>query len=261
MIVTLDIGNTSILCGVFRGNKLVYTFRISSDARKMEDEYGILFLDIFKRGKIRVSQIRGFCICCVVPPLLPIMEAMISKYFGARVIILGPGTKTGMPILYDNPKDVGADRIANAVGAWRLYMSEARGNRGLVVVDLGTATTFDCISQKGEYMGGAIVPGIIISLEALFMRTSKLPKVEVQVPPSVIGRNTPHSIQAGVVFGYASMIDGIIEKISKEMGAKPFVVATGGYSKLICSFTKHVDIVDENITLFGLKFIFDMNIE
>lgn len=258
MIAALDVGNTNISCGIFRGDKLVFTFRVATDMMKTEDEYGVLFNEILRQGGIKRSDIKGFCISCVVPPLLSAMETMIKKCFKARVVVLGPGVKTGMPVLYDSPKDVGADRIANAVGAWRLYRDEGRG---MVVIDLGTATTFDCISEKGEYLGGVIVPGLMVSLEALFTKAAKLPKIEVHIPDRVIGRNTVHSMQSGVVFGHAAMIDGMVNSISKEMKTKPVVVATGGYVSLVVLHAKSINVVDENITFFGLKFIFEQNVK
>lgn len=257
MILAIDIGNTSIFTGLFRGDKILKTFRFSSDRSRMEDEYAILILSSLKEFNIKKDKIKGFCVSSVVPPITQTILRMLSRYFpSAKVVSVEPGIKTGISILYDNPRDVGADRIANAVGAWKLYRKE---NQGLIVVDFGTATTFDCISKNGEYLGGVIVPGIVISIDALFEKTSKLPRVEIKSPLNVIGRNTVNSIQSGIVYGYTSLVDGLIERISDEMGYETFTVATGGYAKLISSKSKKIKTVDENLNLYGLKIIFDLN--
>jgi type III pantothenate kinase len=199
------------------------------------------------------GETEAIIISCVIPPLLSAFEELCQKYFHLTPLIVGPGVKTGIPIHYDNPREVGADRIVNAVSAYEHY------RKSLIVVDFGTATTFDCISARGEYLGGAISPGIMISSEALFQRASKLPRVELVKPETVIGKNTVASMQSGIVYGYVGLIDGIVNRMKEEMGDNPFVVATGGLAQLIAAESETIDEVDEYLTLKGLRIIYSKN--
>ncbi len=254
MLFVIDVGNTHIASGVYKKDKLINSFRVRTEKSRTADELGMLFLSFFKYYNIDVSDIRGIAISNVVPPLTLTINMMCKKYFNRDPFFVGPGIKTGMPILYDNPKEVGADRIVNAVAAYKKY------KKSLVVIDFGTATTFDCVSKKGEYLGGVIIPGIEISLEALAERTAKLPKIELTTPDRVIGKNTISAIQAGIIFGYAGMIDAICEKIKKEMGDKNIgFYATGGLANVISKETRYIEVVEPNLTLEGLKILYEMN--
>lgn len=261
-ICVIDIGNTNTNFGIYDREKLVSLFHIQSDVNRTEDEFFIIFKSILENFSVDLKKIAGFCISSVVPPLQDTFELVISKYFpDSELVILGPGTKTGISIRYNPPTDVGADRIANAVGAWEKYAKhkKAKERIPLVVVDFGTAITFDCISQRGEYVGGAIFPGIGLALESLFRRTAKLPRVQLKEPDGVIGKSTIHSIQSGIIYGYSSMIDGMIDQISKSFGTEVYSIATGGYAEIISPHTKSIKIIDKTLTLDGLLFVYMKN--
>ena len=253
MLLVIDVGNTNTVLGLYDGKELVHDWRIRTVIDHTVDEYGMLILNLYKNSRISSKAIKDIIISCVVPPMLNILEPLCQRYFGITPLIVGPGIKTGMPIFYDNPKEVGADRIVNAVAAYEKY------RRALIIVDFGTATTFDYISPKGEYMGGCIAPGIMISSEALFERAAKLPRVEFSKPRLVITKDTVSGMQAGIMYGYAGLVDGIVGRMKAEAASDPFVVATGGLANVIVRETHQIDTVDEMLTLEGLRIIHTRN--
>ena len=254
MLFCMDIGNTNIVFGVTDGDQIRHHWRIRTEKETTADELGILVGTLFQWKGIRFEDIRNTIVSCVVPPLLNTVEEFSRRYFHVKPVIVGPGIKTGMPIKYDNPREVGADRIVNAVAAYEEY------GTSLVVVDFGTATTFDYISKEGAYMGGAIAPGVIISCEALFQEASKLPRVEIfSRPKTVIAKDTVSSMNAGIIFGYAGLVDGIVNRIRKESGESPKVIATGGLAPLVSEVSETIDHVEEFLTLKGLMILFKRN--
>jgi type III pantothenate kinase len=253
MLLVLDIGNSNIVIGVFQDRKLLKDWRVGTNKRGSYDEYGIILLNLFRHSGIDVRKVSGAVISCVVPSLQTVLTETVKKYLNAEPLTVSPGIKTGMPILYNNPKDVGADRIVNAIGAYEKYKKE------VIIVDFGTATTFDFVSPQGEYVGGTIAPGIMISLDSLCEKASKLPRVELIEPKTVIGKDTVSSIQSGIFYGYVSLVDGMVERIKKEVGCSPAVIATGGLAPLISSGTKTIDHVEPHLTLAGLQIIHERN--
>lgn len=253
MLLVFDVGNTNIVLGVYKGKELVSNWRIATDKQKTSDEYGVLINELFKYEDMNFSEVSAVIISSVVPDVMHSLENFSRKYCKKEPLVVGPGIKTGINIKYENPQQVGADRIVNAVGAMEKYGTP------LVVIDFGTATTFCAVSDKGEYLGGSIVPGVKISMDALFQKASKLPKVEIIKPKGVIGKNTVWAMQSGIFFGYAGLVDNIVNMMKSELGDDTKVVATGGLASLICAETKTVDHVDKFLTLDGLRIIYGRN--
>ncbi len=250
MLLVIDVGNTNIVLGVYDKKNLVKDWRIRTERKMTEDEFHVIVYNLFERNQICPEKIDRTIISCVVPPIVNILDAFCRKYLHHVPVWIDPKSYTGMPILYTNPGEVGADRIVNAVAAYRKYRSS------LIIIDFGTATTFDIISEKGEYLGGAISPGIMISAEALFKNASKLPRVEIFIPPDkVIGKDTSNSIKSGIIYGYAGLVDGMVARLKEEMGTDPRIIATGGLSVLMSNVAKTIDTVDPNLTLEGLLII------
>lgn len=255
MLLTFDVGNTNIVLGVFQNKKLIQSWRLKTDKNKSADEYGMIINQLFQYENLSIDDIDDIIISTVVPPVVYTLQHMSKKYFSKKAIVVGPGIKTGMIIKYDNPKLIGSDRIVNAVAAYEKYGGP------LIVVDFGTATTFSAISSKGEFLGGTIAPGLKISSDALFEKTAKLPKVELETPGSVICRNTVASMQSGLVYGHMGLAQFIITKMKTELETDETikVVATGGLSTLIANEIQVIDHVDKLLTLQGLRLIYERN--
>lgn len=254
MLLAIDIGNTNIVFGVYEGDILKYDWRISTDANKTADEIGILFAQLFSYKGINLEDVNAVVISSVVPTIMSEMETMCEEFIKVKPLIIGPGVKSGLVLKFENPKEVGADRIVNAVATIEKYGKPA------IVVDFGTATTFDAISSEGFYLGGAITPGIGISMDALFNRAAKLPRVELVKPPNIIGKNTVKGIQSGIVYGYIGLVDAIVRKMKHELGDKVVTVATGGQSHFIAKYCETIDYIDPFLTLEGLKSIYKKNL-
>ncbi len=253
MLLVIDVGNSNTVLGIYRESELLHDWRLTTDKARTVDEYAMLIHELFGMSGLHFTDIDDVIISSVVPPMLPTLDGLCRSYFNRPPMVVGPGIKTGMPILYDNPREVGADRIVNAVAAYE------KKKTPLIVVDFGTATTFDYISARGEYLGGAIAPGLGISTEALFDRASKLPRVEFSRPPQVIAKNTINSIQSGLFFGYVGLVDGIVRRMQEEAREPSVVMATGGIAPLLAKASESIEEVHPNLTLEGLQIIYLRN--
>ncbi len=253
MLLALDVGNTSIHIGLFSGEKLAGTWRLGVEAERFPDEYGVLVRSLLQSNGFSPADVDACIIGCDVPPLIPTFQDVSRKYFSIEPLVVGHGLKTGIRIQYDNPKQLGADRIIDAVAATHLYGKPA------IVVDFGTGTVFDAVNADGDYLGGAIAPGIGIASEALFSRAAMLYRVQLERPPAAIGKNTIHAMQSGILFGYVGLVEGVVARFKQELGGNPTVIATGGWAHAIAAETKCIDVVDSDLTLTGLRLIYEMN--
>jgi len=253
MLLAIDIGNTNITLGLYEGKIAGPRWRLATAYERMPDEYGIQLLNLIQHVKIDGKAISAIAIASVVPPLTGTFEQACVKYFGVTPLIVDAGTKTGVRIRYEDPKQVGADRVVDAAATHKLYGGPA------CIVDFGTATTFDAISAEGDYIGGAIAPGISIASDALFQRAAKLPRVDLHRPPSAIGHNTVHSLQSGLLFGYVGLVEGMVERFRSELGSKMKVIATGGLAEVLAKETNTIQIVAPWLTLDGLRIIYELN--
>ena len=255
MLLAIDIGNTNVKLGIFDGDKLKDTWNLATGIHRTADEYGGVLLSLMERQDFSPSKVTGVTLCGVVPPLLRTFVELCQKYLNAKPLVVEAGVKTGMRLSMDNPREVGPDRVVNAVAAQNLY------GKPVIIIDLGTATTFDVVSREGDYLGGVIAPGIGISSEALFTRTAMLPRIELIRPKQVIGRNTISAMQSGIIFGYIDLIEGMIRRIEEQLGGKARVVATGGQAYPLAQEVATIDIINPDLTLIGLRLIYEMNKE
>ncbi|HEY4015719.1 MAG TPA: type III pantothenate kinase [Polyangiaceae bacterium] len=253
MLLAIDVGNTNIVYGLFEGDRLLHQFRVESARGRTADEYAVQLRSLLEMRSVGSGGVEAAILACVVPSLIEPMIDLVRRAFGREAMVVGPGIRTGMAILIENPREVGADRIADAVAGY----DKAKG--GVIVVDFGTSTNFDCVTPKGEYLGGVLAPGLQISADALFARAAKLPRVEITRPPKVVGKNTVHAMQSGIVYGYVGLVDGIVERLKGELGYPCAVIATGGLARLIAPLSKVIDEVDDMLTLVGLRILYERN--
>lgn len=253
VIFVLDVGNTNIVLGVYEGEELKYHWRMETNRHKTEDEYGMIVKNLFQHVNLSLGSIEGIIISSVVPPIMFSLERMCEKYFNITPLVVGPGVKTGLDIKYENPREVGADRIVNAVAGIKEYGGP------LIIVDFGTATTYCYINEDKQYMGGAIAPGIGISTEALYSKAAKLPRIEIGRPDHIIGKNTVSAMQSGILYGYVGQVEGIVKRMKATGSTNPLVIATGGLAQLISKESDVIDVVDSFLTLKGLKLIYERN--
>ena len=253
MLLTIDVGNTNIVYGLFQESRLRHQFRVESARGRTADEYAVQLRALLDMHSVDRSSVQSAIIACVVPSLTEPMVGLVKRAFGRDAMVVGPGIRTGMAILIENPREVGADRIADAVAGY----DRAKG--GVIVVDFGTSTNFDCVTPKGEYLGGVLAPGLQISADALFARAAKLPRVEIARPPRVLGKNTVHAMQSGIVYGYVGLVDGIVERLKVELDFPCAVIATGGLAPLIAPLSKTIVEVDDVLTLVGLRILYERN--
>jgi len=257
MLLAIDVGNTNIVLGVFDGATLVQSWRLQTVRERTSDELGLLVDGLFAHSRIERVRIRGVMLGSVVPPLTGTIRAMVQRYFGVTAITVEPGVNTVMPILYEVPSEVGADRIVNAVAAYEKFGQDS--GRPLIVVDFGTATTLDAITAAGEYLGGAICPGVQISADALFQRAARLPRIDVRKPTRVVGRTTVSAMESGLFYGYVGMVEGLVRRMSDELGGNAVSVATGGLAEMIAPETTLIQHVDPDLTLHGLRIVWERN--
>ena len=253
MLLTINVGNTNVVFGVFDGEDLTGSWRAETDVHRMPDEYAMFLRSALETRGLHFSDLTGSIIASVVPPLTPAMQELCLRYLGRAALVVGSGIKTGVRVRIDNPAEVGADRVVNALAAHTLYGGPC------IVIDLGTGTTFDAVSRQGDYLGGAIAPGIGVAAEAMFLRTAKLPRIELAPPPNVIGKNTVHAMQSGVVLGYVGLVEGLVARLRAEMGPQTKVIATGGLAPIIARLTNVFDAMDQDLTLKGLRMIYQLN--
>jgi len=253
MLLAIGIGNTSIKLGVFEGDNLAATWHVSTDIRRLSDEYAVMLFNLLKHSGVEAAGIKEAAVWCTVPSLIPTFEELLQKHFHIMPLVVAAGVKTGVRIRMDNPREVGADRIANAAAAHSLYKGP------VIIVDMGTATTFDTVSREGDYMGGAIAPGIMMAAEALFTRPAQLYRVQLTAPKKAIGTSTVSAMQSGIIFGYTSLVEGMVARIQRELPEKAKVVATGGYASLILNETGIIDAVNPDLSLIGLRIINQLN--
>ena len=253
MLLAIDIGNPTLGAGVFEGERLRATWRLGTDVHKLEDEYAAIFLDLLSMKGLSFADIDSAVIASSVPPLVTVLEELCRRYFGVSPLVVGPGTKTGVRVVLDNPREAGADRVVNAAAAHKLYGGP------LIVIDFGTATTLDVVSAEGDYLGGAIAPGIGISAAALFERAAKLPRVELVRPAKAIGKNSVAAMQSGIIFGYVGLIEGIVARMRRELGGTAKVIATGGLAQVIASETDVIEALEPDLTLVGLRLVYELN--
>jgi type III pantothenate kinase len=260
MLLAIDVGNSNIVLGVFAGATLVESWRLQTLRERTSDELGLLVDGLFAHSHIDRDQIRGVILGSVVPPLTGTIRQMVERYFGVKALVIEPDLNAGMPILYKNPAEVGADRIVNAVAAYEKFGGTSHGRaRPMIVVDFGTATTLDAVSAKGEYLGGAICPGVQISADALFQRAARLPRIDVRKPPSVVGQTTVGAMESGLFYGYVGMVEGLVRRMAEELGGDVICVATGGLADVIAPETSVIQHVDPDLTLHGLRIVWERN--
>ncbi|HMD35220.1 MAG TPA: type III pantothenate kinase [Vicinamibacterales bacterium] len=256
MLLAIDVGNTNIVLGVFDGADLIQSWRLQTLRERTADELGLILDGLFGHTRIERVQVRGIILGSVVPPLTGTIKTMAQRYFGVPALTIEPGVDTGMPILYENPAEVGADRIVNAVAAYEKFGKE---KRPLIVLDFGTATTLDAVSAKGEYLGGAICPGVQISADALFQRAARLPRIDVRKPARIVGRTTVGAMESGLFWGYVGLVEGLIRRMSDELGGNAICIATGGLADVIAPETPLIQHVDADLTLHGLRIVWERN--
>lgn len=255
MLLAIDIGNTTVAIGVFSGKKLIKDWKVRSEREKTSDEYGIMLLELLRASRLEPAAVKGVIISSVVPPLTPVFQSLSRNLFGLKALVVGPGLRTGMPILYEAPLEVGADRVVASVAAFEKYGGPC------IILDFGTATTFDAVTEKGEYLGGSIAPGVQISAEALYLKTAKLPRIEIVKAKKAIGRTTVASMQSGLYFGYIGLVNNIIAEIKKELGENAKIVATGGFAAQVSPEIKAIHHHEPHLVLEGLRIIYERNTE
>lgn len=253
MLLAIDVGNSKIAFGIFEADRLKVSLSMSTAIHRMEDEYASLLFNLLPHHEVAMSDIREAIMCSVVPPLVHVFQELCQRYLGIPLLVVGPGTRTGVRISLDNPREVGPDRIVNAAAAYRFYGGPA------IVIDMGTATTFDVISKEGDYLGGAIAPGMEMATEALYTRTARLPRIELARPPNAIGKNTVSAMQSGVIFGYTGLVEGLVARLEQELGEKARVIATGSYADVIAAETNVIETVNRHLTLLGLQLVHELN--